>query len=158
MRLYVEAAPVIYTVEQVAPFAQAVNVRLTASGVVIVSTELVRMECLVFPLRRNDAALVADFDTWFSHQVAEWVEFSASLFRRATGIRAQYHFKTPDALHLAAAVEGTCDVLLTCTARNGCKMPATTCNTSCSSAAPTRPSFCARRGTKRSGAAFRGLM
>jgi predicted nucleic acid-binding protein len=113
VRIYVESAPVIYTVEQVAPFAQAVNQRLAASGVVIVSSELTRMECLVLPLRNNDAALVANFDTWFNHQVAELVPFSAALFRRAADIRAQHNFKTPDALHLSAALESACDLFLT---------------------------------------------
>lgn len=113
MRIYVEAAPVIYTVEQVAPFAQVVDGRLAAAGVMIVSSELTRMECLVLPLRNNSAALIADFDTWFNGQVAELVPFSQAVFRRAAEIRAQYGFKTPDALHLAAAVEGGCAVFLT---------------------------------------------
>jgi len=111
--MYVEAAPVIYTVEQVAPFAQAVNLRLMTSGVIIVCSELTRMECLVLPLRNHDAALVANFDTWFSRQVAEWLTFSPALFRRAAEIGAQYNSRTPDALHLAAAAESACDAFLT---------------------------------------------
>jgi predicted nucleic acid-binding protein len=35
------------------------------------------------------------------------------LMDRATAIRAQYGFKTPDAIHLAAAVPSGCDVFLT---------------------------------------------
>ena len=35
------------------------------------------------------------------------------MIERATEIRARYGFKTPDALHLATAVEGAADVFLT---------------------------------------------
>jgi predicted nucleic acid-binding protein len=32
---------------------------------------------------------------------------------RGTELRAKYGFKAPDAIHLAAAIEGNCDVFLT---------------------------------------------
>jgi hypothetical protein len=38
MRIYLDAAPVIYTVEQVAPYAAAVDSRLSSSGIVRVTT------------------------------------------------------------------------------------------------------------------------
>ena len=41
------------------------------------------------------------------------VPFTPGVFRRAAEIRAQFNFRTPDALHLAAAVEAACDVFLT---------------------------------------------
>jgi predicted nucleic acid-binding protein len=113
MRVYVDASPVIYVVEQVAPFALAVAQRLAAPGVVIVASELTRLECLVRPLRSNDATLVRDFDIWFARQVAEIVPFTADVFRHAAEIRAGHGFKTPDALHLAAAVAGGCAAFLT---------------------------------------------
>ena len=113
MRIYVDTPPVIYSVQQVVPFAQKVSQRLAASGVLIVTSELVRMECLVLPLRNGDNQLVADFDTWFALQVNELVQFSSTVFRRAAKIRAQLNFRTPDSLHLAAAVESGCDLFLT---------------------------------------------
>jgi predicted nucleic acid-binding protein len=116
-RVYVEASPVIYLVQQVLPWWTAIRTRLTAPGVVVVSSELTRMECLVKPLRVNDTLLVSDFETFFNARVAELTPFSAAVFRKAAEIRARYNFKTPDALHLAAAVEGACDVFLTNDAR-----------------------------------------
>jgi hypothetical protein len=41
------------------------------------------------------------------------VEFTGAVFRRAAEIRASGNFKTPGALHLAAAVEGGCTAFLT---------------------------------------------
>ena len=116
-RIYIEAAPAIYLVQQVLPWWTAIRTRLTAPGIVVVSSELTRMECLVKPLRANDARLVSDFDTFFSARVTELIPFSAVVFRKAAEIRARHNFKTPDALHLAAAVEGACDVFLTNDAR-----------------------------------------
>ena len=39
-------------------------------------------------------------------RVDELVGFTGAVFRRAAEIRASDNFKTPDALHLAAAIEG----------------------------------------------------
>jgi predicted nucleic acid-binding protein len=61
----------------------------------------------------SDAALLQDFDEYFAGAVAAIVPLSRQVVDRATAIRAQYGFKTPDALHLAAAVEAPCDVFLT---------------------------------------------
>jgi predicted nucleic acid-binding protein len=112
-RLYLDTSPVIYLVEQVAPFWAALQARLSASGVLCVSSDLTHMECLVLPLRNGDGTLVAEFDTFFSSRVAELAPFPPAVFRRAAEIRAQFNFRTPDALHLAAAVEAACDVFLT---------------------------------------------
>jgi hypothetical protein len=47
MRLYLDTAPIVYHVERTMPFAGAVDARFTASGLVLVSSELARLECLV---------------------------------------------------------------------------------------------------------------
>lgn len=116
-RIYIEASPTIYLVQQVLPWWTAIEARLSAPGVVVVSSDLTRMECLVQPLRANNATLVSDFETFFNARVAEVVPFVAAVFRKAAEVRARHNFKTPDALHLAAAVEGACDVFLTNDAR-----------------------------------------
>lgn len=42
MRLYLDAAPVIYAVEQVTPFFPVVDARLSAAGTVCVASDLTR--------------------------------------------------------------------------------------------------------------------
>jgi len=113
MRLYLDAAPVIYAVEQVAPFFPVVDARLSAAGVVRVASDLTRMECRVKPLREGKTDLLKDYDDFFASAVTEVVALSRDVIDRATTIRAQYGFKTPDAVHLAAAVVAHCDVFLT---------------------------------------------
>lgn len=113
MRIYLDASPVIYLVERVAPFAAAVTARLATPGAMLVASDLTRMECLVRPLRAGDATLVQNYEDFFAAQVGELVPFTTAVFRRAASIRAKENIKTPDALHLAAAVEAGCASFLT---------------------------------------------
>lgn len=99
--------------EQVVPYAEMVDSRLSGSDVVIVTSDLTRLECRVKPLRDNDAALLKDFDDYFEGAVETMVSLSREVVDLATGIRAQYGFKAPDSIHLAAAVWSHCDVFLT---------------------------------------------
>lgn len=113
MRLYLDAAPVIYVVEQVAPFFAKVDERLSAREIVRVVSDLTRLECRVKPLREGDSNLLRDYDDFFAQAVMEVVTLSRKIIDRATDIRAQYRFKTPDAVHLAAAIVTGCEVFLT---------------------------------------------
>lgn len=113
MRCYLDAAPVIYTVEQVQPFATSVFARLSAPNVALVASDLTRLECRVKPLRDGDRSLLRDYDDFFDMTVPEIVALSREVMDRAAEIRAQHGFKTPDAIHLAAAVVGGCDRFVT---------------------------------------------
>ena len=113
MRLYLDTAPVIYTVEQVPLYAAAVDARPSAHDVVRVASDLTRLECRVKPLREGNAGLLKDFDDYFEGAVVEIIALSREVIDRATEIRAQYGFRTPDAIHLAAAVVSRCGVFLT---------------------------------------------
>ena len=113
MRFYLDSAPVIYSVEQVPVYAAVVDSRLSAQAVVRVASDLTRLECRVKPLREGNADLLQDYDDYFDQTVAEIVALSREVIDHATEIRAQYRFRTPDAIHLAAAVAGNCDVFLT---------------------------------------------
>ena len=112
-RIYLDATIVIYLVEQVSPFAAAVEARLRQTGIVLVASELTRLECRVKPLRLGDVNLLRNYDEFFNTAVSEITPLSADVIDRATAIRAPYGFKTPDAIHLAAAVVSGCDVFLT---------------------------------------------
>jgi predicted nucleic acid-binding protein len=67
----------------------------------------------VGPIRRSDARLLAEFDVFFATTVGEIVPLSRDVLDRATEVRAQHGFATPDAIHLAAALVAGCDVFLT---------------------------------------------
>ena len=116
MRLYPDAVPVIYMVEQVALYAAAVDAWLSAAEVLQVVSDLTRMECRVEPMRDGNGGLLnddSDYFAYFEGAVAEIAALSGEGIDRATAIRAQYRFKTPDAIHLAATAISGCTVFLT---------------------------------------------
>ncbi len=59
MRMYLDAAPVIYAVERTSRFAVAVQARLSAPGTVLIASDLTRMECRVRSLREANARRLA---------------------------------------------------------------------------------------------------
>jgi uncharacterized protein len=112
MRVYIDSVLIVYVVEQNPQFAPAVEAWLIANTCDLVSSELGRMECLVVPVRNNDAARIADFEDYFQNRVAELVPLTRAVFDRTVNIRATTRIQTPDALHLASAIEAGCDLFL----------------------------------------------
>ena len=113
MRVYLDTAPVIYLVKGVPNDAELVDRCVSVAEVIQVASDLTRMECRVKPLREGNTALLHDYDEYFAEVVEEMVVLSRAVIDRATDIRARYGFRTPDAIHLAAAVLSGCDVFLT---------------------------------------------
>lgn len=113
MRLYLDTAPVIYVVEQVPDFSQKIFHYIQKPDIELVVSDLTWMECRVKPLAENKETLLADYDKFFSQSLIEIVELSRSVLERAAHIRSQYNIKTPDAIHLGAAIISKCDIFLT---------------------------------------------
>ena len=61
----------------------------------------------------GDAASLAQFDAFFARPDVQRVPLSTAVYDRATLLRATYNSKLGDSLHLAAAIEAGCDLLLT---------------------------------------------
>jgi predicted nucleic acid-binding protein len=113
--VYLDSVLIIYLVEQNPQHGPAVEAWLMANPTAsLVSSELARMETLVLPTRNNDSARIADFNAFFSTQVTQMIRLDRSVFEKATEIRASHpSFRTPDAIHLAAATTFGCDLFLT---------------------------------------------
>jgi predicted nucleic acid-binding protein len=73
----------------------------------VIACRLARLECRVRPLRAADDMLLASYDAIFAAARFSFVELTASVVERATALRAEHGLKTPDALHLAAAIESS---------------------------------------------------
>jgi predicted nucleic acid-binding protein len=108
-----DSAPIIYLVEDVAPYARALESRLFVPGTIQACSDLTRLECRVRPMQKGQTALLAAFDRYFADIVGDVVPLSRQVLDQATSLRARYGFKTPDAIHLAAAIIGQCDLFLT---------------------------------------------
>jgi uncharacterized protein len=113
VRIYLDTAPIIYAVEAVTPYAAILDERLKSADIVLIASDLNRLECRVKPIREQDAEMLADYDRFFQVAIQELVALSPEVIDRATAIRAGYGFRTPDAIHLAAATVAQCDIFLT---------------------------------------------
>ena len=113
MCVYFDTAPVIYAVENVFPYVVAVDRWLSELSIMRMASDLTRMECRVKPLRDGNTDLLKDYDDFFQAAFEEILPLTREVMDQATEIRAQYGFKTPDAIHLSAAVVSSCNVFLT---------------------------------------------
>ena len=113
MRIYLDASPPIFVVEQVPIRAAIVEARILAPSAEPIVSTLTRLECLVKPMRDANSSLIQDFEDFFDQIVVETISLSDEILERATQIRVDYPFKTPDAIHLAVAVQASCDLFLT---------------------------------------------
>lgn len=69
-------------------------------------SDLVRMECLVRPIRDNDTAQIAALNAFFRRAIV--LAMPPAVFDQAARLRADHALKTPDALHLATALHHGC--------------------------------------------------
>jgi len=113
MRVYLDSAPIIYLVENVSPHIDYLLSRLANENALQICSDLSRLECRVFPVREQKTTLSAAFDAYFNTIINEIVPLTSTVIDLGTEIRAQYGFKTPDALHLACAVSANCDLFMT---------------------------------------------
>lgn len=116
MRLYLDANPIIYSIEGVPAFRQAALEwveRAEAADGVVITSRLSRLECRVKPLRDDNAELLGLFEGFFARESLELVEITAEVIEAATRLRAIHNFRAPDAIHLASALLARADVFLT---------------------------------------------
>lgn len=116
MTVYLDANFVIYFIESNPIWGPKINAYLTAllaNGDRIAVNDLTRLECRVGPLLSGDSLLLNKFTIFFQSPDVGVLSLTAAVCDRAADLRAQYRFKTPDALHLAAAIEHGCTRFLT---------------------------------------------
>jgi predicted nucleic acid-binding protein len=110
--IYLDSCAVIYLVEQHAQFGPMVRAAIAGHPEhSFAISPLVKLECLVKPLRQPDLGLVPVFQAAFPRFVN--LKASDHAFENAAQIRAIDGLRAPDALHLAIARAGGCTALWT---------------------------------------------
>jgi predicted nucleic acid-binding protein len=120
MLIYCDSVILMYFFEYQGPFNVRASNRfaaLQAAGDVVAISDLSRLECRVKPKKVGDLAMLAQYDAFFARPDVRRVVITSAVFDRATELRAVHNFKLADSLHLAAAIEGGCDRMLTNDAR-----------------------------------------
>lgn len=109
-RIYLDSCLLIYLLEGERELSEAVLARMKgapAEAEFCVS-DLTRLECRVGPLRRGDGELLALYERFFASEGVVHIPVDPAAFEVATELRARHGARTPDALHLAAAIVGNC--------------------------------------------------
>jgi predicted nucleic acid-binding protein len=110
--LYLDSCVVIYPIEGQPTVHQAIAGVLRpseGSAPDIFVSDLTRLECRVGALRDADDELLREYDAFFALPEVACVPMTSKVFDMAATLRASQRLKTPDALHLAAAICGGCD-------------------------------------------------
>ena len=108
-RIYLDACIIIYIVEKHPVYSSKIEKLMNALPFAeFCYSPLARLECLVMPFRTKDLQLQKLYEAFFKAQ--KLLIIPPTVFDRAAKLRADFpSVKTPDALHLAAALHYNCD-------------------------------------------------
>lgn len=112
LRVYLDSCIVIYLIQGPDPIQSAVRHAIRppdGSAPQIHVSALTRLECRVWPLRENTPQLLAEFDRFFASRDLRRCRLTGAVFDLAAELRALHRIRTPDALHLAAAIGAGCE-------------------------------------------------
>ena len=106
-KVYLDTCCVIYLLEDVPVFSEQIRkfMAINTDAILCVSP-LVRLEALVKPTIDGNIALIADYEIFLADQ--QWLTIGNVEFDRALALRVGHKIKTPDALHLATAMQHDC--------------------------------------------------
>lgn len=110
-KVYLDSVVVIYLIQGQEGLSNSVRDALRAGDgepPQVAISDLTRLECRVWPIREGAHKLLGQFDEFFDSQDVEKIVIESEVFDLATELRASHGTKTPDALHLAAAILGQC--------------------------------------------------
>lgn len=105
--VYLDTCCFIYLIEGQSAWRALVEARLRALAPTtnLITSQLARLECRSKPTRDGDAALLGRYDSVFAASRVMVADITAGVIDRATAVRATHGFKSPDAIHLATAIE-----------------------------------------------------
>jgi len=116
-RLSVETAPFIYFVEQNLTYldrVRAIFQRLAKGDLEIVTSAITLTEVLVMPFQTGHTQYEREYrEMLLNTEHISVVPVMPAVAIQAAKLRAKYRLRTPDALHIASAIESQADAFLT---------------------------------------------
>ena len=110
VRIYFDSCIVIYLIEGEVKLRSSVAEKMAEQSQVSLNiSDLTRLECRVWPIQNSDDELLLLYDSFFALPEVSTVGINRDVFDLATELRALHSIKTPDAIHLAAALISGCD-------------------------------------------------
>ena len=104
---------IIRLLEADAATRQTLTTQLDGRAGGFITSELSLIECRCRPMKQNDHYLLKLYDDFFASADLRLVTMDRAVIDMATGLRASTKLRTPDALHLAAALVHQADVFCT---------------------------------------------
>ena len=107
--VYLDACCFIYLVEGQPEWRTVVEQRIRGLEPIskLITSQLARLECRTKPMRDANRSLLERYDMLFGADRVVVLDVSEQVIDRATELRARYGLKTPDAIHLATALESS---------------------------------------------------
>ena len=110
--IYLDACMLIYAQERNPVYGESILQKMDArSGSQFAISPLVKLECLVVPIRTGNMVLQRGYEVSFAAFLQ--LPMSEDVYLQAAELRARFGLKTPDALHLACAQHHSCEALWT---------------------------------------------
>lgn len=111
-----DTAPVIYYVENRATYADKMDEviqHIDLNNIQVICASLALTETLTKPIKHGDTNVAHAYRQFFKTPPIQLISITLTIADLAATLRANYGLKTPDALHVAVAVDSNCDVFLT---------------------------------------------
>ncbi len=110
--IYLDTCLIIYAAEHDPLFGERTLAALSSHADARFATSpLVKLECLVKPMRGGDLVLQRHYEATLGQLVQ--LPMPEAVFLAAAQLRARFGLRTPDALHLACAQHHGCEALWT---------------------------------------------
>jgi uncharacterized protein len=110
--IYLDARLVIYLIERHARWGGRVEEAIAEAALSRFGVSpLVKLECLVGPIKRADPVLYQAYADFFERLAT--IAMPEPVYVQAAELRARFGLRTPDALHLACAQHHRCEALWT---------------------------------------------
>lgn len=114
-RLYLDTAPIIYSVEEHGvywPELQPIWTAFSKGVCQIFTSELSLLETLVRPIREGNTDLAKGYDELLTGGEIFLIPIDIDVLRASAELRAHHNLKTPDAIHAATALASNCEVFI----------------------------------------------
>ncbi|GAB4516736.1 MAG: hypothetical protein OHK0046_22570 [Anaerolineae bacterium] len=116
-RIYIETAPLIYFVEENPQYVEkmeAVLKYIEQQEINAFSSVIILPEVLKRPLQEQRHDLAREYrKILIDSQQFQLLPVTLSIAEQSAALRARYNLRTPDALHVATALNAGCDAFLT---------------------------------------------
>jgi len=116
-RLYIETAPFIYFIETHPTYIKRMNTVIEAvenNPIEAFSSVITLTEVLNQPLKMGNEMLAQAYrDILINSGGYQLIPVNTIIAEAAADLRARYSLRTPDALHVASAINAACDAFLT---------------------------------------------